>query len=397
VTLFGIFGIALGLLALRFAFVEPTRGRVAVFCLVFLVHIGSSLIFYVYAQTNVSDSRGYYVDDLNFAADGFGLATQFIYYIVQTSRRIVGGTFLDYFLVFQAFGLFGIALLMRTFEEIYRSTGVEQPPYVYLLLFLPGMHFWTSTIGKDAPLFLGVCLALWSALDIRKRYITLSLGILIVLVIRPHIGLIAAAAVAVTLLFDRATKFHTRLFLLLAAAGGLAVAVATVESTFRVDVTNADSVSDFFATQEQITRNSSETGNTAVTGSYAVKLFSLLFRPMFFDTRDAFGYIASFENLLLLFVIGTIIFRFRDTIALARSETFIRFSLVMAITIAGVLALVYYNVGLGLRQKTMFVPALLVVFVALMVVRKVRIVQASHEQSWMGELRTPISTYRAEA
>ena len=48
---------------------------------------------------------------------------------------------------------FGFAVKLRR-EEL----GQTQSKYVYLLLFLPGLHFWTSAIGKDAPLFLGVAI-----------------------------------------------------------------------------------------------------------------------------------------------------------------------------------------------------------------------------------------------
>lgn len=369
-TAVGWFGILLGLLGFKFAMVRPTRQRVYVFAAAYVLHVAAAGYFYVYAQTAVTDSQGYYEDPLGFyAADGFGLATQLIYFIVHSLKGLVGGTFLDYFLLFQVVGFYGICLLMRIFEEIYLEMEAEQPLYVYLFLFLPGLHFWTSSIGKDGFLFFGVCLTLWAAMAVRRRYLWFAFGIFVMLIIRPHIALVAAASVAITLVFDRATRFRWRIVLMVAAVGGLVAAVATIQSTFAVDVTNADSVGDFLAGFERVTSDRYDAGNTAVYGSYPVRLFSLLFRPMFIDASGAMGYIASLENLVLLVVIATLLFRMRTTARLTRSVTFFRFALLLTIGIAAVLALLYYNIGLGLRQKTMFVPALLVMFVALRAVR----------------------------
>lgn len=371
-TLLGVVGILLGLLAWPVAVIRRTRLRMVVFSALYFAHLGASVAYYMFAQNNVTDSTGYFEDYFNFAADGFGFSTQLIYYIVQSLRGLMGGTMLDYFFLFQVFGLFGISLLMRMFEEIYAEVGTSQPVYTYVLLFLPGLHFWTSAIGKDGPLFLGICLALWGAMNVRKRYIWLALGILIVLAIRPHIGVVATAAVAATLFLDRATRFSTKAILIVAAAAGLVGAAATVQSTFQVQVADVDSVSDFLATQNEVVQDSEAAGTSAVYGSYPFRLFSLLFRPLFIDTELGFGYIASVENLVLLFIIGAMLFHIRDVISLMRRVTFIRFSLVLACAIAFLLALVYYNIGLGLRQKTMFTPALTLVFVALMAFREAR-------------------------
>lgn len=376
-TLLGVAGILLGLLAWPYAMLDRTRLRVAVFVFAYLAHIGTAVIYYYYSLTNLADATNYYYDYLNFAAYGFGIATQMIYWVVQNMKASVGGTFLDYYLVFQVFGFYGICVLMRIFEEIYADMKLEQPAYAYMLLFLPGIHFWTSAIGKDAPIFLGVCLALWGAMDLRKRYLTFGVGTLLITLMRPHVGLLAIASIAIALVFDRGTRLHIRILLVSAALIGVIVAATTVQSTFGVDVTNADSVSDFFASREQVTSDTSQGGTTAVYGNFAVRYLSLLFRPMFIDAIGAFGYIASAENLILLLVVGIILVRWRDTLALVKAVTFIRFALAMAFAISIVLAMVYYNVGLGLRQKTMFTPALIVIFLAVLAVRKAKAAQES--------------------
>jgi hypothetical protein len=372
-TFLGVFGALLGLLAYRFAVIDRTRGRVAVFVLAYLLHLGTTVAYYLYAQSNVSDAAGYYYDELDFAAQGFGLGTLFVVWIVQGLKTTIGGTFLDFFLLFQAFGFFGICALMRVFEELHESIGVAQHPAIFALLFLPGLHFWTSAIGKDGPLFCAVCLALWAAIDLRRRYLIMAVAILLMLLFRPHIALIGAAAVAGTLLFDKQTGFRARVLLTAASLAGLVVAVSTIKSTMYIDVTNADSVSDFLSRHEEVTKNADEAGESAVYGGYLFRLFSLWFRPLFLDAQGLFGLIASLENVVILYVAAAVLINFRTIIAVAKTEPFMRYALLLMLGVSTLLSLVYYNVGLGLRQKTMFIPAVLVMFTIAMIVRRKRI------------------------
>lgn len=370
-TLLGIFGLLLGLLTFRFAIIARTRTRITVFALAYLMHVLVTVFFYNYALTNITDSGGYYFDPYGFRDQGFGLATQLIYWFVHVGRETVGGTFLDYFLLFQAFGFAGLALLMRIIEEIYATLEVKQPVFSYGLLFLPGLQFWTSPLSKDGILFTAVCMTLWAAMEVRRRYLVMMLGIALMMLIRPHIALIAAAAAALTLVLDRTSSLMTKVLVVLIAAAGLVLAVVTMSTSFSVDVTDVESVDTFLATFEQ-TSQGVDAGTTAVQGGFLVKLLSLLFRPLFFDASGALGYIASLDNLFLLAVILFMAFNFRGVAGLVRSIAFLRFALVISAGIALALTVIYYNVGLGLRQKTMFVPGLLVIFITLLAVKRAR-------------------------
>ncbi|MET1112344.1 MAG: hypothetical protein ABWX67_12525, partial [Allosphingosinicella sp.] len=75
---------------------------------------------------------------------------------------------------------------------------------------------------------------------------------------------------------------------------------------------------------------------------------------------------------VLLVVIVTLLWSFRTSVAVARAAMFARFAGLFFILLTILLAMVNYNVGLGLRQKMMMMPALLVFFAALMAVRTMR-------------------------
>jgi hypothetical protein len=305
--------------------------------------------------------------------EGFGLNTTFIIYLVQLPKSFFGGTYLDYFLLFQAVGFFGLVVLMRTFEEIYLESGTSPPPYIFLLLFMPSLHYWTSAIGKDSLFFFGICLTLWAAMNFRRRIIALSVGMLLMLAIRPHIAVIAAAAFTVAVLIDRNTRLAIKIPVFVAGIAGTIFAVFTVWSTFSIDLTDIDAYSDVLAGREALT-STEDAGRTAVNAAYPVRVVSLLFRPLFLDANGLLGVIVSLENLLLVVIMITMLAKFRTLRQLTRGVAFVRYAVVCSVVVTAVLALGYYNVGLGIRQKaTMILPQILVAFVALRALQGARL------------------------
>jgi hypothetical protein len=75
------------------------------------------------------------------------------------------------------------------------------------------------------------------------------------------------------------------------------------------------------------------------------------------------GLLASLENVLSFALFIYLVRHARQIIKLARAEFFIRYALIFTATMMFLLALVYYNVGLGLRQRVMFYPTLFTLFV----------------------------------
>ena len=55
-TLLGAFGILLGLLGWRFAFVERTRIRIGVFAVAFILHAAAAVFYYNYSITVGADA-----------------------------------------------------------------------------------------------------------------------------------------------------------------------------------------------------------------------------------------------------------------------------------------------------------------------------------------------------
>ena len=365
-TFVGFIGILIGCIAARFAYLEPSRLRVSIFAATYLLHIAASGAYYIIVQSSAADAGLYYFDDYGLYEGGFGLSTQFILMVVQTLKLIIGGSFLDYFLIFQAIGFFGIAVLMRIFEEIHVELGRPQPLFTYFILFVPSLHYWSSAIGKDAPMFFATCLAIWALLRLRERMVALAVAMLLLLLIRPHVALIALTAMAMTVFVDKSTRLRTKVVLFVSAGFGAAYSVYSVWSTFEIDLTSADAISDRLAARESFAQSEEIGGGSRFDAALPLRILSLLFRPLFIDARNAMELIISAENAFVLFVVGTLILKGRAVLALVRAVPFARFSLVFTMALVLVLGLAYYNVCLGLRQKwTMIMPGLLVLYVTL--------------------------------
>jgi hypothetical protein len=360
-----------------FARANESRGRFIFFVLLLLIHIGAAVATYSYTQSFGGDALIYYYDNLQIYGRATGLSTVFLVNFVQTLKTYIGGSFFDYFLLFQSMGFWGLLFMIRAFDDIHQELGQPTFKGVYLLLFLPGLHYWTSAIGKDAPVFLSVAMCTWAAFRLQTRYLVFGAGVVIVLLIRPHIALMALIAFALTLLLGRNISLLTRAGLMAVVLAGIGSVATLVEGTVGgLNLSSTDSMTELLESRSQVSEESGA-DLSIVEGSFPVKLFSLLFRPFFIDANGALGYIASLENVVLLTIVLTLIRRFRTAFAVARAAAFARFALFFFIMITGLLALFNYNVGLGLRQKMMMMPALLVFFVAVMAVRHLRKEMAS--------------------
>ncbi|HEU0098282.1 MAG TPA: hypothetical protein VFQ67_05845 [Allosphingosinicella sp.] len=371
-TAFGLVGILISMAGFYFARANESRSRFILFVLLLLMHIGAAIITYLYVQEFGGDARLYYHDELRIYGYQSGLSTVFLVNFTQTLKTYLGGSFFDYFLLFQAMGFWGLLFILRAFDDIHEELGQPTFSNIYLLLFLPGLHYWTSAIGKDAPIFLGVAMCVWAAFRLPTRYVAFAAGVLITLPVRPHIALMALIAFAVTLSLGRNTSLLMRAGLMVVVLAGIGSVAGLVEGTVSgLSLSSTDSVSEFLESKSQVSEESG--ADVAITGaSFPIKLLSLLFRPFFIDANGAMGYVASLENLVLLLIVLTLIRRAGTALAVFRSTLFARFALVFFVILTFLLALVNYNVGLGLRQKMMMMPALLVFFAALMAVRAVQ-------------------------
>ena len=205
-SLVGVAGLLLALSAAYFADLKNSRMRFVVFVLLFVLHALASAAFYMFVQSSGGDAQFYYYDPLGLYGNDKGLGTAIVINFVHTLRENIGGSLFDYFMLFQATGFWGLVILSRIFQEILEEVGVQPSGWHYALLFLPGPHFWTSALGKDAPVFMGIALSIWATMRLTKRLPALGIAIILLIAVRTHMGVLVISAMGLSAFLDRCTK-----------------------------------------------------------------------------------------------------------------------------------------------------------------------------------------------
>lgn len=382
----GLLGLALAALSYRVAFPASTRPRIDIFIAAYTLHVACALAYWWVSLDAGFDAFFYYDDSARWVGRPFEPGTIFVIQFVQAMKRALAGSFLDYFLFFQAFGMFGIALLLRSFHEVADSLNIEVPAIVYGLAFLPGPHFWSVAIGKDAPLFMAVALSIWAVMRPRSRIGWLLLAIAVMALIRTHVAALACLSIGAALLFDRNLPLLAKLVLAVAAVAGFAYVAGSVQAQLGLDTLDPNSVSDFIESTQEVGR---QYGGGAELGQlpFLLQLLSLLFRPFFFDASGALGFIASVENLILAGILGSLVINAKLLVRLSRTVFHMAYCMVFSAALIILLALVNYNVGLGLRQKMMAMPAIALLFASLTLYKRYR--DARARRSAVGALASP--------
>lgn len=359
----GVAGLGLSAAALPISSTRLTPNRLLLALMLLTVHVAASIAYYLYSLHNVADAHGYYFDPLHLASGAFGLGSMLTLQLTQFLRYSLGASYFECFLLFQAIGFGGVMLLMRTFQEIEIKMKAAEATLPKLILFIPSIHFWTGAIGKDAPVFFGICLCIWAMIEMRRRKAALTLGILVILLFRPHIALILVVCIGAAGIAHQQMSLGRKLALTGAAIAGILVLAIAVQKALHVDVTSPSSIVQFFSDRNDV---ASKVGGATTFGnaSMMVRFISLLFRPFFFDTGGLPGVIASIENIGSGLLFAYLVKNWGSIRFLTKRVMFLAFCVFFSGAMILMLGLVNYNIGTGIRQRIMVLPALLCVFVA---------------------------------
>jgi hypothetical protein len=361
VTIFSLVGIAISIVSLFLAYPNKGARYPLIYFGCLILHLAGTIGFWQISLNNPADAIAYYegIPSMMYADLQFG--TVFVVQFVQLVKTSFGATMLDLFFLFQSFGMIGIAIMLRATSEIAAGAGLKLTPILLVPFLLPGLHLWTSGIGKDGPVFLGVSLTVWAFLQLNRRVPVLIAGIFITALFRPHIAAICLLALLITLASSRRVGCQARIALLALSAGSLAVVLPWVSTLINTDVSDPGSVVDFLENRVEYGATSSE-GSGMGDLPWYLRLPSLLFRPMFYDAGGTLGLLASVENLMWLVMVGVVMVRTAVLVRLSSTLVHVKYCLILSSALILLLTLVTYNVGLGMRQKIMVLPPLLVLY-----------------------------------
>jgi hypothetical protein len=263
--------------------------------------------------------RTYYAEGILNADVGQELiGTGFIRALTGLVYTVTGPTLLGAFFVFSWLGFWGLYLFYRAF--CLAVPEGDRHRYAVLVLLLPSLLFWPSSLGKEAWMTLGLGLVAYGSARVltgrRHGFVPLLLGLSATGVVRPHVAAIAAVALLVAYLTRRAPRGASitapigKLVGLIVIGGVLALAIGQTQSLLGIDDFDAEAVQGARAAVIERTNEGESTFVNEETNldptEFHIAVMSVLFRPYPWEAENAQAVIAALEGitLLALFVVG---------------------------------------------------------------------------------------------
>lgn len=233
-----------------------------------------------------------------------------------------------------------------------------------LLFFLPNLHFWSSGIGKDSILFLMILMFMYGLRFKRKTLIFISL--LFTGIIRPHITLFLLLSFAFAFLLDKKLKGYQKFLLFTFFILGFLLSFNYVAQFVNLGSLDSESIDQFVTTRSESLNTDRSSSGVDISGyPYLIKVFTFLFRPLFFDINNIIAIIASFENLFLL-ILAYRVFKNKIFLTIKKSSYLIKGMFFYCILGSATFPLILGNLGIMLRQKNMFTPIFLIVCLSIL-------------------------------
>ncbi len=331
--------------------------------LLFFYHILYTIIWLNYFTENGGDAHLYWGKalDLNNRSwlDFADYGAKFIVFLNYPFIKL-GFPFWSAFLVYSIIGFLGIVKWIQWSELIVKDRFTYKGfNFLYLLFFLPNLHVWTSSLGKEPIVFWGIAAVIFAITTQKHKSFSFIAGSLAVLIIRPHVALMLLAAIAIALLFQKNYALKKRITIASFAFTGVLILLYIVFQITNINYWDWDRIA-YFNDYSILSFRYSGSYVPMLDYNYFYKWFSFHFRPLFYDAHSALSLLASIENLFSLAVFMLALF-----FAL-RFWTKIKYTFEMKIAllftfIAGLLYVERYaNLGIFMRTKVMFQPFLII-------------------------------------
>jgi len=333
-------------------------------------HALFAMVYYITIMDSASDSVAYYqVTELGYTdwLSAYDTSTKFIHFI---SYPFVNYFFFTYEMMMVLFGWMGywgfiyFYIFIKEnirFKHIWRGIDLTT-----LILFLPNMHYWTSSLGKGSIIFLGVALTTYGLSRLSSRKTGLLVGLLLVYHVRPHIFLVLAVGIILGLVTGR-QKIPAYQKILVFGGSALAVILLYDKILAFGGLDTENLIGSFDQTSAKRAADLSRSGSGLDISSYPFifKLITFWYRPLFFDAPSLPGLMVSIENLFYIFLTIKLFnrnfFKF-----VSSSSSLVKASLVVFLGVTVAMCSTLSNLGLIIRQKTMIMYFLVFIVLSFM-------------------------------
>lgn len=326
----------------------------------YFYHLIFWLTYYIYALNNASDSKNYYRNTQAYTGkwlDLYGTSTTFIDFIAYPLTNMMNLPYVVVMVIFAWIGYLGFIFTYMFFRENIpiKIKLFKRWDFLFILLFLPNMHFWTSSLGKGSVIFLGIMMFVYALKAPKQRWLTLLVGSLITYHVRPHVFMFMVVGAGLGFMSGNKKISTAKKFGAFVAMIGLLILIqdkvlAVVNLGGSDDVVN--DFQDFTSSRSEGLSEDAGSGVDMASYPLPIKLFTFWFRPLFIDAPGILGLIVSAENLLYLLITFQILKK--DFISfLKKSPALVKMSFVVFLMTSLAMTFVMSNLGIIMRQKSM--------------------------------------------
>ncbi len=323
------------------------------------------LAYHLRVVRGISDSHFYWAQNIDIRnhcwLDFADYGANFILFLNYPFLRF-GFPFWFGFILYGIIGFLGILQWIKFTERIIGGIYFKGYNFLPFIFFLPNLHYWTATLGKEPIVFLAIAMIFNFIVDFKGKLFHVVIAFLFLLLIRPHVALIFLFSLLVILLFQKKYSVNRKLVFLISFFTLLIVLLYMVFQLTMIKYVSWNRIlySNHFSV---LSFRNSRSYVPMLDYSVWYKFFSFNFRPLFFDSNSIWAFFASLENCLILLLhlvtLVVILLYYKNIIFPEWMKVVLLFSLVFSL----VYIQRYANLGIFMRTKIMFQPFLLVGFI----------------------------------
>lgn len=349
------------------------------------------LYYYMYFIKDPGDCSGYYHYAINHNFNLKDFLTPGSCFI-NNLTIIISKIFIYFdnprlmsFIPYSVAGFIGSLLFYNCLSYI----GLQKGKLLYFLaFFLPNIVFWSSNIGKDSLMYLGIILFIYSHFfhaSLLKRTIFLSFSITLMYLIRPHVVLILIFSYFLGLLMQKLRfSFRTIFFYMVIIISFL----ITYDNLLRLvgikeNIDKTDIYEIYTTGKSSIEKHSSHidkygaamgASNTIEIIKSPYYLIRFLFSPFLWHARNAIQLISAIETMIYQFIFLYILINirvlFKTKLFINKTINFKYMWINFILIISTIFGMGFTNFGLTVRQRCMVLPFIILFFAAIIIEKK---------------------------